>query len=214
MDKQTLFQKLEAKDRDLEQIVSKVIDNPEMVDYLISGLSEENARIKYSCSNTLVKISERKTELLYPHFDLFSNHLKAENKFIKWGAIIIIANLTKVDVQKKFDKIFNKYYSGISGPIMITAANITKGSSIIAIAKPYLTEQITQELLKIKNATYQTEECRNVILGHMISSFTKFFNQIENKEQVVKIVKKQLENPRKPTKNKAEKFIKKWKLSI
>ncbi len=74
---------------------------------------------------------------------------------------------------------------------------------------PYLTKRITKELLKIKDAEYQTPECKNVVLGHVISSFDNIFKQVENKIEVVNLVKAQADNPGKPTKNKAEKFIKK-----
>lgn len=198
------------KERDLKQIAKLAANKPEIINFLITGITEEDARIKYGCNNTLLIIGEKNPELLYPHFDIFKGLLNSENKFIKWTAILILANLTKSDKEKKFDDIIDSYFSEITGPIMITAANIIKGAAIIAKAKPYLTERITDELLKIKSAKYQTDECHNIVLGHMISSFDSFFKQVKNKTEVINLVKKQINNPRKATKNKAEKFIKKW----
>jgi hypothetical protein len=210
MNKQDLFAKLIPKERNLQQIAKMAITSPAIVKYLISGIKEENVSIKYGCNNTLLIISEKTPELVYPHFDIFKEYLSSENKFIKWTAILIIANLTRFDNKNKFDEIFNSYFSEITGPVMITAANIIKGAAVIAKAKPYLTEKIIDELFKIKDARYQTAECLNIVIGHTISSFDKFFKQINNKREVLYFVKDFINNSRTPTKNKAERFMKKW----
>lgn len=210
MDKKEFFNLLIPKERDLKQIAKSATGSTEIINYLIEGISEYNPRIKYGSSNTLIIISENKPEALYPQFDIFKKYLVSKDKFIKWASILIIANLSKIDNDNKFDAIFDSYFSEITGPTMITAANITKGAVVIAKAKPYLTERITDELLKIKDAKYQTDECLNIALGHMISSFDKFFKQVGKKTVVLDLIKKQVNNTRKPTRNKAEKFIKKW----
>ncbi|MHC4565577.1 MAG: hypothetical protein ACYTE3_07425 [Planctomycetota bacterium] len=50
-------------------------------------------------------------------------------------------------------------------------------------------------------------ECRNVALGHTIKSFDQFFDQIEDKKPVLRLVKKQLKNTRNATRKKAERFL-------
>jgi hypothetical protein len=210
MDRQDIFTRMIVKERNLQQTAKMTIKSPEIVKYLILGIEEENVRIKYGCNNTLLIISEKTPELVYPHFHIFKDYLSSEKKIIKWTAILIIANLTRCDNKNKFDEIFNSYFSEITGPVMITAANIIKGAAVIATAKPYLTEKIIQELFKIREARYQTDECLNIVIGHTISSFDKFFKQIDNKREVLDFVKKFINNSRTPTKNKADKFINKW----
>lgn len=215
MKKQDIFNEFIPKGRDLQKVAGMVIESPGVLKYLISGLNETEIRIKYGCNNTLLLLSEKKPEIIYPYFDVFKDFLKSGNKIMKWTAILIIANLTRCDNKKKFDEIFNLYFSEIKGPVMITAANIIKGSGIIARAKPYLTEKITKELLKVKNAKYQTDECLNIVVGHTISSFDKFFSQIKDQDKVLDFVRININNSRHPTRNKAEKFINKWdKLSV
>ena len=214
MNKQDLFTRLIEKDRDLLQIAKMAINTPEIVNYLISGIKEENVHIKYGCGNTLIIISGKTPELVYAHFDIFKDYLNSENKFIKWSAILTIANVTRTDIYNKFDSIFDFYFSDIRGPVMITAANIIKGAATIAQAKPYLIKKITNELFTVKDARYQTDECLNIVIGHTISSFDRFFTLIENKREVLDFVRLYLNNSRKPTRNKAEKFIKKWDKSV
>ena len=214
MNKQDLFNEFIFKDRDLQQVAGMVIESPEVLKYLVSGLNETDARIKFGCNNTLLILSEKKPKIIYPYFDVFKDYLNSENKFIKWSAILIIANLTICDNKNKFDEIFNSYFSEITGPVMITAANIIKGAAVIAKAKPYLTEKIIKELFKIKNAKYQTEECLNIVIGHTISSFDKFFTRIKNQKEVMNFVKNNINKHRKPTRIRVEKFIKKWGKTI
>jgi len=210
MDKQDIFTRMIVKERNLQQTAKMTIKSPEIVKYLILGIEEENVRIKYGCNNTLLIISEKTPELVYPHFHIFKDYLSSEKKIIKWTAILIIANLTRCDNKNKFDEIFNSYFSEITGPVMITAANIIKGAAVIANAKPYLTEKIIQELFKIRDARYQTDECLNIVIGHTISSFDKFYKQITCKGEVLEFVRGFINNSRTPTRNKAQKFIDKW----
>jgi len=211
MEKDELYEKLIPKDRNLDKIASKSIKNPKVVSYLLEGVQNKNVRIKYGCFNALVLISEKKPELLYPYFDVFTEYLYSEKNIIKLGGIKIIANLSKVDSENKFDKIFDKFYSFIGDPEMTTAANVSKGSSIIAEAKPYLVEKITNQLLKVSQTKYKTEECKNILIGHVIISFDKIFKQLKNKNLAINFAEKNINNPWKATKNKAEKFLKKYK---
>ncbi len=211
MEKERLFNSLIPKDRNLGKIASESVKNSESVSYLLEGVQNENVRIRYGCFNTLVLISEKNPELLYPHFDLFAEYLNSDNNIVKLGGIKIISNLSKVDNENKFDKIFDKFYSFISDPEMTTAANVSKGSSGIAKSKPYLTENITNRLLVVSQTKYKTEECKNILIGHVIVSFDKIFNQLENKKLVIEFVENNMNNPWKGTKSKAEKFLNKYR---
>lgn len=59
MNKQEVFDKLIPKDRDLQQVAELVIKSPELLKYLISGINEKEARIKYGCNNTLLLLSKK-----------------------------------------------------------------------------------------------------------------------------------------------------------
>lgn len=211
MEKEKLYSRLIPKERDLGKIASESVNNSEIVPYLLEGVQNENVRISYGCFNTLVLISEKNPELLYPHFDLFANYLNSDNNIIKLGGIKIISNLSIIDSKNKFDEIFDEFYSFISDPELTTAANVSKGSSIIAKAKPYLVEKITNQLLKVSQTKYKTEECKNILLGHIINSLDKMFNQLENKSSVLEFVERSTNNTWKGTKSKAEKFLQKHK---
>ena len=217
MVKQSITQRLGEKGADMPAIAALVIEKPECIAQLVEGLKASKGTIRYAYDKVLRLVSEQRPELIYPHFDAFVDFLDSDNSFLKWGAILTLANLVAVDEDGRFEKIFSRYYAPISGPAMVTAANIIGGSVKIAKARPELTERITREILKVEKAHYErhgspSPECRNVAIGQAIDSFDQFFDQIEDKVAVVRFVKRQLKNTRKPVVKGAEKFLKKHKL--
>jgi hypothetical protein len=158
-------------------------------------------------------LSEENPDKIYPYMDFFINLLDSKYRILTWNAIITIANLIKIDNMKKFDEIFNKYFSLINNDYMVNVANIIDCSSKIALSKPYLINRITNEILKvdkIKINPHLTDECKKVITEKTIKSLDTFFNQIEDKEKVLSFVKKHINSSRKTLKNEAERFLKKW----
>jgi hypothetical protein len=209
-----ILEQLGQKGADIPALVERVIKRPKEIAELIEALKVEKRAVKFSYEKVLRLASERRPELIYPYFDVFVDLLDSDNSFLKWGAILTIGNIAAVDDRKKFEIIFKKYYSPISGPTMVTAANIIGSSSKIALARPELTRRITSEILKVEKAEFEmhgepSPECRNVAIGHAIDSFDEFFEQIDNKKDVIAFVKRQLKNPRKQVAKKAERFVKK-----
>ena len=142
------------------------------------------------------------------------NFLDNKYRILKWNAIAIIANLTKVDEDRKFEAIFDKYYSYLNDEYMVTVANVVGNSAKIVLAKPYLAQRITLQLLKVKDikvTPHLTEECKLVIAEQAIKTFDTFFGHIEAKEQVIAFTKKQLDSSRTSLREEAQVFLKKWR---
>ena len=208
-----LFQQISKKKIDKEKIAGHVMRNPELLPAIFEGLGAEEANLKYGCDKILRIISRREPSLLYSKIDFFISNLQSQTTFLKWSAIDIIANLAAVDTDMKIEGIFDRYFAPIPGPVLITASNLIKAAARIALAKPQLTARIAQELMQVEKAKYQTAECRNIALGQAIESFDQFFKQLADKETVIEFVGRQLNNKRKPTKKKAEKFLRKHRIA-
>jgi len=208
-----LFQGLLDKSLTKDELFKLVKTNNNLIPDIIKGVSSSKATIRYSCAKVLMDLSEENPEKIYDYMDLFINLLDSKYRILTWNAIITIANLIKVDNMKKFDQIFDKYFDLLHDEYMVTVANIVGSSSKIALAKPYLINKITTELLKvdkIKITLHLTEECKRVIAEKAIISFDTFFSKIEDKEKVLSFAEKHINSSRKTLKNEAEKFIKKW----
>jgi hypothetical protein len=204
-----MLQNFEKKNVSVESIVKRVIKDNNLIDNLLEFTSSEKATIKYKSLKVLTLLSEQNSKLLYSKWDFFVNLLDNENTFLRTIGATIIANLTIVDKDQKFENIFDKYYNLLEDKSMINAANIAQRSGIIAKAKPHLQDEITNKLLNI-DKTHHSTECKNIIKGKAILSFEEYFEEYKNKEKIIQFVQKELKNTRSATRKKAEKFIRKW----
>lgn len=178
------------------------------VEALIAGLEAEDPRAKYRCARELRDLSEKFPEQLYPHFDFVAALLDHENKILQWNAAIVLSHLASVDSKHKFDGLFEKYFSPIRGPVMITAANVMRGAARIARARPEWADRIASEVLRVAGARYDTPECRNVAIGHAIRACAELLDLLEDQTSVQRFVRRQLKNTRAATRKKAEQFFK------
>ena len=199
-----------------EELLSKVKQDFSLISFLLSGVSSSKAAVRYGCAKVLMDLSEEHPEKLYPHMDSFIDLLDSKYRILTWNALAIIANLTRVDADKRFDAVFGKYYSFLDNDYMVKVANVVGNSGKIAHAKPYLIPKITDELMKVQDIStgpHLTEECKRVIAQQTIKSFDLFFDRIDQKERVVSFVKACLDSPRKKLRTTAENFLEKWSRS-
>jgi len=208
-----LLKKLENKTITKENLVEKVKQDFKILPEIIEAMNSNKATIRYGCGKILMNLSETNPDKLYPYMDKFTTFLDSKYRIITWQAMAIIANLTKVDTKKKFDSIFDKYYSLLNDEYMVTVANIVGRSGKIALAKPYLIPKITDRLLSVENikiTPHLTKECKLVIAQNAIESFDMFFDKVKEKEKVISFVKKFNNSTRKSLKVLAQEFLKKW----
>lgn len=211
-----LLRGLATKSVTKQELLQKVRQNPGLLPEVLKGVSSSKASVRYGCAKVLMDLSQEQPERLYPHMDFFIALLDSKYRILVWTAMAIIANLTKVDKERKFDAVFDKYYGFLKDEYMVTVANVVGNSGKIALAKPYLAQKIASELLKVENISttpHLTEECKRVIAEKAIESFDVFFDRIQAKNRVVSFVKRNLNSPRRSLRTKAGAFLKKWRFS-
>jgi hypothetical protein len=208
--KESLFlHELEKKQIDTEGLVEEAIKNKELLHELLDGISSPNPRVKFGSAKILRTISEKCPEMLHSNWAFFVNLLDSKNNILKWNAMDIIANLTTVDSDNKFEGLFKKFYSHLDEGSLITAGHVVDNSGRIALAKPELQHAITKKLLKVESISVPTAECMNILIGKTIDALSVYYGEIKDKREVVSFVKRQLNNPRKSTRTKAERLLKK-----
>ncbi len=209
--------KLASKEITKQELLQKVEQNFDLLSEVLQGVSSSKAAIRYGCAKVLMDLSEKYPEKLYPYMQTFIELLDSKYRILIWNTMAIIANLTKVDEDHKFDAIFDKYYSFLNDEYMVTVANVVGNSARIALAKPYLVQMITAELLKVNDISltpHLTTECKRVIVEHTIKSLNAFFEKIEAKAEVLSFVKGHLNSSRASLKKEAQNFLKKWDCSF
>ena len=196
-----------------EELLKRVKQDFSLIPFLLKGVGSSKAAVRYGCAKVLMDLSEEHPEKLYPYFDSFIDLLDSKYRILTWNAFAIIANLTRVDADKKFDAIFDKYYSFLDNDYMVTVANVVGNSGKIALVKHYFIPKITEELLKVEDIStspHLTEECKRVIAEKTIKVLDLFFDRIDQKERVICFVEVHLDSSRKKLRTAAENFLKKW----
>ena len=196
-----------------EELLQKVRQDYSLLPEVTDGVFSPKATIRYGCAKVLMDLSEEHPERLYPYMERFIDLLDSKYRILTWNAIAIIANLTKIDKEKKFDAIFDKYYGFLNDEYMVTVANVVSHSGKVALAKPHLVQKIADELLKVENiqtTPHLTEECKLVIAEHAIKSLNLFFDRIDDKEKVIDFARRHLDSPRGTLRTEADNFLRKW----
>jgi hypothetical protein len=205
----TLLEKVGQPGVQIDRLANEVISNPTLLDEIFNGLDAKPARIKYGCAKVFRLLAEQQPALIAPYFNRFVALLDHENNIMKWEGLFVLSHLAKAVKQSQFAKIYDKYFSFIPGPIMISAANAIQGGARIALAYPAWADRIALEILKVSRARYQTAECQRVATGHAITALGEFFDLLKEKQPVLEFVRKQSKNSRAAVVKKAEKFLKK-----
>jgi hypothetical protein len=201
--------RLGEKEAKVEVLAEEVMRNKELLRELLDGVSSPNPRVRFGSVKALRIVSKGDPEMLYSSWEFFVKLLDNENRILKWNALDIIADLTPVDAQGKFDRLFRKFYGYLYDGSLVTAAHVVDNSAKIALAKPELQDEIIRRLLKVEEISLPTEECRNILIGKAVDAFESFCDKIKNKDEVVSFVRRQLNNSRNATRRKAEKFLSK-----
>jgi hypothetical protein len=193
-----------------ETLAKTATKNPVLIAEIFKGLNSPQAHTKYKSIKVLNLLSRRHPALLYPYFDIFVNLLDGPNNILKWNALDILANLVKVDEERKFDSLFSRYYDFMNEGSLITAAHVVESSPVIVQERPDWEPRITWALLSADTVPLPTEECRNILAGKVILAFGQYFFKISESRNMLVFAEKYLNSTRSGTKKKAEQFIKKY----
>jgi len=211
LDAVSLIKRMKGKPA-MDDLVAEVIDNPTMIADLIAVINTDPGSVKFACTKLIRLVSEKKPGIIYGYFDEIAALLDSNNSFVKWDAITILSNLVCVDTENKFDAIFEKYFGLINDPRMITAANVVGNAWKVVMSKPYLEKEVTKRLLAVPGIVYLNKgkpslECKNVLCGHLIDCFARYYPVSGRKDEILAFVKGQLGNSRRQVVKKAEQFL-------
>ena len=189
-----------------------LMKDPSKITVVNELINSGKAKIKYGSAKTLLILSDRKPELLYPYFNVFVDLLSGKNNILKWTAVDIVSNISFADTDGKIDKkLLNNFFQMISGDSLITAGHVVGNLWKIAVTDKCSADKIAIEMLNYDRANI-SEECKSILAGHVLESFSKFFDLLSNdkKKDVLELARKQLSSLRVGTRRKANIFIKRF----
>jgi hypothetical protein len=208
--KQTMPAEVDEKDLDVESRAQKAIADKKALVELLAGILATQEEIRYPSFKALLRISEEHPELLYPHWEYFAGLLESNNTYLKYQAIYLIASLTRVDTEHKFERLFESYFGLLDDKSIIPAAHAARNAGKIARAKPGLQTRITDRLLRIDETKHEADR-KDLIKSYVIEAFSEFFDDAaEDRELILAWVRKQVASSSPKTRKQAKEFLKKW----
>ena len=201
-----MLPEMSQKDVNVDSVAEEALANNGLLSELLDGLRSKKETYRYNCSRVLTLISERHGEVLYPEWDYFVSLLSSNNTYHKLSAIMIIANLTGVDTEGRFDKILDTYYRLLDDRSMIAAVYAARSSGKIVRAKPGLEPYVTSRLLKI-DETHHESGRKELIKSGAIEAFTEYHDQVKDKTKIIGFVKAQWESESPKTRKLAKEFL-------
>ncbi|MCX6012653.1 MAG: hypothetical protein NTV30_04445 [Chloroflexi bacterium] len=167
-------------------------------------IGEEAAR--YDSFKTLYLIAQDNPEVVYPYWDKFALLLedKPDKKYI---AVYMLTKLTKVDSERRFEKLFDKYFSLLDDESIIPAAHAALNSGEIALNIPELQSKITHALLGI-DATHHEKGRKGLIKSYIIEAFNYYYDTSTDKDEITTFVKNQKESSSPKTRKLVKEFLK------
>ena len=163
----------------------------------------------YNCLKALMLVAQQHPELPYAHWDVLVGLLRSENTYFKLRGANLIAAVVCVDSDNRFERIFDEYHDLLDGRSVTAATYIAGNSGKIAMAKPALESKIRSRLFSIDD-THHPPQRRDLIKGRAVEAFGEYFEEAEDKDQILEFVRSQLEAHSPRTRKKAKEFLEKW----
>lgn len=200
---------LDKKVVNVGDVAEEALYDDDLFKELMEGILAKDNTLRRNSFKTLEIISEEKPEFLYPKWNNFFEMLKSKNNYHKYIAIYLLANLTAVDVENKFETIFDEYFGILGGDKAMTASHVALNSSKIALNKPELQDIIIDRLLNI-DEIHQGKQTE-MIKAYVVEALQEMYSEIEDKERVLEFVKAQLGSKSPKTRKAATGFLNKSK---
>lgn len=196
---------LNEKNMDVEGLAREAVNDKELFQELKGGVRSKDNTIRQNSFKAMQLIAEENPEFLYPEWDYFQEMLQSPNNYHKYIAIYILASLTSVDKDNKFEKIFDDYYGILAGDKAMTASHVALNSSVIALNKPDLRSRIVDILISI-DEIHQGKQ-KELIKAYAIEALGKIYPEAEDKELIETFVKSQRDSKSPKTRNMAQCFL-------
>ena len=183
---------LDKKDINIRELAEKALKDDVLLQELLNGIVSKDNTTRSNSFGVLQVISAEKPEILYPQWEYFHKMLLSKNNYHKYIAIYILADLTAVDKENKFEDIFEDYYGILAGDKVMTASHVALNSSKIALNKPELQLKILDRLLDIDNI-HQGRQ-KELVKSYVMDALGKMYPEIKDKERVLKFIEEQMDS--------------------
>jgi len=208
-----LIQEISVKDVDVDKFVQLAISEDPTRDEIIKQLlTNPSIMVYYHCYYVISKASQARPDLFYQYWPETALLLKHKNSYHRDIALTIIANLTQVDQEDLFSKIYHDYFEHINDTKFMTGQCCVKNSIKIFKHKPELRNQIIALLLDVDNECAYSEKQRALLKSDILDILDEVYEEVSDKKGVDEFIKAGISSISPKTRRKAKELVGKYGL--
>lgn len=203
---------LDIKGVDTKKLALESLKNTDLFNELVNGIRSKDKTIRNNSFNTLMILTEKNGDILYPKWDYIHEMLLSNNSNEQYVAIYLLANLTAADDQNRFETIFDDYYSILGGDKTLPATHVVLNSGKIAENKPKLRKEIISKLLNTDEIYKGRQE--DLIKVYAIETLRKIPSDQDDQTKIEEFIKSQLNSSSSRTRAAAKCYIDRCDIDI
>ena len=214
MDRENLLREVSDANADIDKYADIVLKNEEIrVELIDQMITNKNIMVYYHCYYILDKASSRNPGLFYKDWKKFEKLLDHENSYHRTIGLVMISNLIKIDKEKFFDEISDKYFMFINDKKITTARDCVVNTGKVLRQRPDYIDKVIKLYLEMEKICEFKENQKALLLYDIFVIFEEFYEKTSYKEEINKKILANLKNTSPKTAKKARELKKKYGLS-
>jgi hypothetical protein len=208
-----LIHEISVKDIDVNRFVQLVIREERTRDEIIKHMmTNPDIMVYYHCYYVVSKASQERPELFYKDWNAIASLLKHKNSYHRDIALTIIANLTQVDRENFFSKIFHEYFEHINDKKFMTGKCCVQNSIKILRNKPELEDQIIAILVDVDHQCAYPEKQKELLKYDVLEILDEKYEEVRDKKGIDEFIKAGVSSISPKTRHKAKELAGKYGL--
>ncbi|MCX7710656.1 MAG: hypothetical protein N2484_12515 [Clostridia bacterium] len=211
MDTNQLLLEVSDKNLDIDHFVELAINDAWVREELVKQLvSNPFIMVYYHCYYILSRAAEVEPSHFYKHWNDFESLLYHKNSYHRDIALTLIANLTVVDGEDRFQKISEAYFSHVNDEKFMTAECCIRNIKKIIRNKPVLTNRILDILLYIDRCCTYSVKQKELLKYGILEILDDLYLTSGRQEEILEFILRQTDSVSPKTRKKTAELIRKY----
>jgi hypothetical protein len=175
----------------IEDLAKIAESDPYVLEGILQGVISSQDTLRFNSFMVLSHLAEHTPSVLYPHWQFFVDMLSSSNAYHRSIGVRLIADLTAIDKDKRFDAIFKSFYDLLYDEKVMVARYMVQSTSKIFKFKPYLIDGIVKRLLGVEQESRPRSQ-KDLVCADIIEAFNDIYNDYPHRDEIMAFVKRQL----------------------
>ena len=213
MDIENLIREISDTNVNIEKYTDIVLKDEKIRREIVNQmLTHKHIMVYYHCYYILDRATSRNPELFYDNWKNFEKLLDHENSYHRTIGLVMISNLIKVDKEKYFDSISDKYFMFINDEKITTARDCVVCTGKILEQRSDYIDKVIKLYLDMEKICKFKENQKALLLYDIFVIFDEFYEKTSFKKEIDKKILDNLKNSSPKTRKKANELKKKYSI--